>query len=386
MADTYNTDAPETVKIWSKELWREYRKADAIWDESNGFTGPDVTKNPIISVDDMQKTSGDEITIVLRLQGFGEGVVGDEVLEGKETSISTTTFKMKIDDQAMGWKSRGVMTGQRVNFDALAESRDMLSDQFKTRRAVTAANHLCGNTRQTNLHYLGSNLPQEPDSNHAYQVGAGLATLAEESLAPSNLFDLDTIDELVTSAEALSPPIRPMIYKGNPYYGLLIHPYVMADLRKSSSRWYQVMIDAVKGGRIDGNPLFTRAAGMWRNVLIFVEPHLVQGRNSSTGAAVANTRRNVFMGAGALALAYGRVERGTMDKFRWYNSTYDHGRKYYGSAGLVWGLKAPRFVVNGTSRDYGKIVVSSYSVDRKLYEIPGGNGTTTPDLGQVYTS
>jgi N4-gp56 family major capsid protein len=384
MAETYLITDAETNKTWSKEMFREWRKSDAIWDDRNGFLGDDHTKNVIYKTDELEKSAGDEVTITLRLQLAGDGVVGDEVLEGKEAAIDTTTFKMKIDDHVQGWRSRGIMTGQRVNFDALKESKDALADWWKTRRAVCAVNHLCGNTRQTKLTFTANNAPQAPDTQHIYRAGSGGglglgddATVGGDATAK---FDLQYIDRAVTLAEALQVPIKPFEWKGAPYYGMFVHPFCIEDLRNTSSQWYDMMIKGLQGGKFEGNPLFTRAVGMYRNCLIFSEPHLVQG-TSNAGAAVANTRRCVFLGAGALAMAYGRSERGTMEKFRWHSSTWDHGRKFFGSAGLVWGLKAPRFTLGGTPRDYGKIVFTFYSADRVPYVY--GN-TTTYDLGQTY--
>lgn len=384
MAETYLLTDAETNKTWSKEMFREWRKSDAIWDERNGFLGDDHTKNVIYKVDDLEKSAGDEVTITLRLQLAGDGVVGDEVLEGKEAAIDTSTFKMKIDDHVQGWRSRGIMTGQRVNFDALKESKDGLADWWKTRRAVCAANHLCGNTRQTKMTFTANNSPQAPDSQHIYRAGSGGglgvgddATVGGDTNAK---FDVSYIDRMVTLAEALQVPIKPFEWKGSPYYGMFVHPFVVEDLRANSSQWYDVMIKGLQGGKFEGNPLFNRAMGIWRNCLIFSEPYIVQG-TSNAGAAVANTRRCVFVGAGALAMAYGRAERGTMEKFRWHSSTWDHGRKFYGSAGLVWGLKCPRFTLGGTPRDFGKVVLTVYSVDRLAYTY--GN-TTTYDNGQTY--
>lgn len=388
MAEYYDITAPETTKLWSKQFWRVFRKSDAIWDPKFGFVGKDYETSPIVEVDDFEKSAGDEVTIPLGFQFGGDGVVGDQVLEGNEEAIDTQTFKFKIDDQAHGWRSRGIMSGQRVRFDIVKESMNFLKDWWKSRRAVSAVNHLCGNTRQTNMAFTANNTPQAPDTNHIYRLGAagGLgvgddATVGGDTTAK---FDLNILSKLITISESLQVPIRPFIYKGNPYYGCFVHPFVVEDLIATGTQWYDIMTKALQGGARDGNPLFTRALGMWRNVLIFVEPHLVQG-TSNAGAAVANTRRCVFFGAGALAMAYGRQERGTFEKMRWHSGTYDHGRKYYGSAGMVWGMKSPRHTINGTARDYGKIVFTVYTQDRLSYTWGSSvSPITTFDLNQHY--
>ena len=130
------------------------------------------------------------------------------------------------------------------------------------------------------------------------------------------------------------------------------------------------------GGEVRNNPFFSRALGKWGNVLIFREPHIVRGTHSSTAAAVDNSRRCVFFGAGALTMGYGRREKGAEEQFYWHSGTWDHGDKYYASAACVCGFGSPRFTVSGTARDYGKIVVTCYSRERVA---------ASDDLHQVYT-
>jgi N4-gp56 family major capsid protein len=388
MAEFYSITDPATNKLWAKQMWRVFRKADAIWDPKYEFVGKDPENNPIVEVDDFEKSTGDEVTISLGFQFGGDGVVGDQVLEGNEEALDTQPFKFKIDDQAHGWRSRGIMSQQRVKFDIVEESMKFLKDWWKTRRAVCAVNHLASNTRQTNMVFTANNTVVAADNQHIFRLGAagGLgvgddATVGGDTTAK---FDLNILAELITVAESLQVPIRPWIYKGNPYYGYFLHPFNVQDLLATGTQWYDLITKTLQGGKVDNNPIFTRAIGMYRNVLLFSEAHLPQG-TSNAGVAVANTRRNVFFGAGALALAYGRAERGNFEKMRWHSGTYDHGRKFYGSAGMVWGLKSPNFSVNGTTRLYGRIVVTTYTQDRLAYTWGSSvNPITTFDLDQHY--
>lgn len=382
MARYYDASSNETVKLWSRKLWVEHRKSDALYNTKlSGLSGEDWKTNAFVTLDEAEKTEGDRIrtTMVFQL-GDSPGTIGDEVLEGKEDSIDSDTFDLLIDQIRHGVQTGGRMNRQRVTFDTLEAAKGLLRDWWKNRRAVCAVNHLCGNTRQANLRYTGNNVPAAPDTQHIYRVNQGLGASNDETVGADTtaLLDLDVIDELVTIAEQLVPPIAPFTIDGSEYYGMLIHGDVAADLRKTSSQWYDVMKAALQGGEVRNNPFFNRALGKWRNTLIFVEPHIVQGTHSGTGAAVNNTRRNVFFGAGALAMAYGRREKGAEEQFYWHSGTWDHGDKYYASAAAVFGTKSPRFTVAGTARDYGKIVVTSYSALRVDL------GATKRDLHQLY--
>lgn len=367
MAEYYEASADETVKLWSKKLWSEFRKADAVWNDRLGLVGRDWETSAFVLIDEPQKSIGDRVSLPISFQTHDDrGVIGQEVLEGKEDFIRTDVFKILLDEQRFGWQSRGRMNGQRVHFDTLEESKRKLRDKWKTRRAVCAINHLCGNTAVSDLAYTGLNAVAAPDDQHIYRVGQGLGASNDETVNADTtaLFDVDVVDELVTIAEQLTPPIAPFMIDGNPYYGMFLHPDVVADLRKNNSEWYATMQNALRGGVTNDNPLFTRALGKWRDVLFFSEPHIIHGIHSSTGASQTSTRRNVFFGAGALCVTYGRHERGGKEHFKWYSGTWDHGACYYGSASLIWGCKGTRFTVDGTARDYGKIVVTSHSAER----------------------
>jgi len=362
----YETDRPEVVKLFSKMLWSEWRKKDAMFDPKYGFAGNPKESEGFLFylVDEPNKSAGDKVTVPYSFQiEDAPGVVGNEVLEGKEGEIETEPFSLVIDKQRHGVKTFGEMNYQRVHFDTVQEGKNKLADWWKRRRAAVVCNHLCGNTAAVDKYWTGHNSILAPDANHIFRPGS-LTTDEAVQADPTQTFDVDIVDEVTTIAELSTPPIRPFIYKGNEYYALFLHPNQVADLRESDTAWYNTMQNALRGGRDDDNPLFTRALGKWRNTIIFSEVHLCQGVHSSTGAQLPNTRRAVFCGAGSLALSYGRHYGYGDTNFRWFSSTWDHGDKYYCSASLIWGAKAIEVPVNGTPETIGKIVITTYSRER----------------------
>ena len=78
-----------------------------------------------------------------------------------------------------------------------------------------------------------------------------------------------------------------------------------------------------------------------------------------------SVRRNLFLGAQAGVFAQGnaydtmeqqRVGRDNM--MSWYEETDDYGNEKGIAVGSIFGMKATRF----NSKDFGKIVIPSYSV------------------------
>lgn len=387
MAEFYLADDPSTQKLWGRKVWRGYRRGDAFWDEKNGLVGTDETRHPIVMLDDFEKGPGDELTQTFIHQIGGRGVVGDEQLEGKETTIDSVTFKMKVDSLAHAVRTRGRMNGQRVHFKPMEEAENMLREWAKKRRSVGMINHLCGNSRQTDLAYTWNNTVSEPDSEHIYRINQGLGSSNDQTVGADNTAKLTIglIDTLLDYAESSTPPLLPFYIDGNPYYGMIIHPWSASDLRASTD-YKDIQTAALQGGLITKNPIFTRANGVYRNVIILTDHHVPQGKHSGTGAAVANTRRNVFFGAGAVAMGYGRPVPGEDgDHMKWTKATWDFGRKFGAAVELCAGMKSINFKdPTGTVRDLGRIVVTTYTQDRRAYVLPTGPQTyvTTYDEGQ----
>lgn len=383
MAEFYDVSDNETVKKWSRDLWMEFRKADAVDDPKNGLVGKDWSKHAFIHIDDLEKGPGDRVRSTFVQQLVGAGTIKDGVLEGSEETIVTATHDILIDELIHGVRTRGRMTNQRVSFDTMATAKSMLLDWWRRRRAVIKCNHLCGYTAQTDLEYTGLNAVTAIDDEHHYFAnqatplgGSNDQTVNADTNAT---FDVDIIDEVFSIATTLSPAIPPVMIDGNPYYLCFLHPWQVADIRDSSSQWYATMQNAIRGGKFNDNPLFTRALGLWGNVLFFEEPHITRGVHSSTGASQNNVRRAVFCGAGALQMAYGRYQSGAEERLKWFNGSYDHDRKFAASAGSIMGCNVPYYNFKDssgtTSRRHGSIVISTYCAPRATL--------TNPDIDQV---
>lgn len=390
-SDFYDSTRPEVIKLWAKATWTDYRLRSAMLDPANGMIGDDPETYPFVEINDFEKGPGDEITLTLHHLIGGRGAVGAEQLEGKETVTDTSTFKMKIDVLRHAVKCNALLVNkQRVPFNEMQTASRGLRDWHDERRTVRLINHLCGNSRQTDMAYAGNNTIAEPDSRHIYRCGYGLGASNDQTVGADTtaLFDVDIIPELVTIAETMTPPLKPWIYKGNPLYGMYLHPNVVQQLRKSSSKWYDEAKAALQGGMFQNNPIFSRALGFKHGVVFFSEPYIPQGKNSSTGAAVSNCRRNVFFGAGAVLTGNGVVSKdGDKDALVWANAEWDFGMKYAVAGTMSTGCKAIRFAdQTNTARDLGRIVVTSYAPEQAYaYQIangPVGSYIDTYDKGQ----
>jgi N4-gp56 family major capsid protein len=178
------------------------------------------------------------------------------------------------------------------------------------------------------------------------------------ALSSGDELTVGTIDKVVEIAKTASPMIRPIRVNGGEYYVLFIHPSQTTALRASgatSGSWADIEKARLQGGDDDIH-LFKGGSfvGVWNGVLIYESTRLPQGIHS--GAYVSNTRRAVFCGAQAAAMAVGQKYTGDQ-MFKWKEETFDYGRRLGVSVQCVWGLKKTVF----NSVDYGSIVISSYA-------------------------
>ena len=76
---SYGVNDAEAVKLWSRKTMHEALKMTF----SSRFMGSDSNSLCVIK-DDLKKSAGDRIRIILRMQLTGVGVQGDNTLEGNE--------------------------------------------------------------------------------------------------------------------------------------------------------------------------------------------------------------------------------------------------------------------------------------------------------------
>lgn len=243
------------------------------------------------------------------------------------------------------------MSEQRVPFTVRAEARDGLADWWADRIDSAFFNQLGGNTGETDTRRTGSQATLAPDGDHViYYDAAGTSHTAETSVSTTDTFNLEAIDWCVEKAETLKNPIRPIRMGKDKYWVMFLHPFQVTDLRTNTStgQWLDIQKAAMQGGQITKNPIFTGALGVYNNTILH--------SNTRVPSVQASTRRAVFAGAQAGAVAFGR--RSGKNTYSWREELFDYGNQLGVAAGSIWGLKKCRF--NGS--DHASIVVTTYAV------------------------
>lgn len=376
----YGVNAPEAVKLWSRKLAHEIRKATYI----DKFIG-ESADSLIQTKADTKKGPGDRITITLRMLLTGDGVVGDSTLENNEESLTTYTDNLIINQLRHAVRSQGKMSEQRIPFKYREEAKDGLVQWWAERYDQVFFNQMCGYTVANTAGatgtfsgpaYTGMNTITAPQtSRRLWQSISGTIT-SDETLATTDIMNLTVIDKAVERAKTATPMIRPIMYKGDKYFVMFLHPYQVTSLRTNTStgQWLDIQKSALTGGRLaygsgygangpDGknvmadeiNPIFSGALGVYNGVILHEAFRVTNGVNSSTGASLPNVRRAVLCGAQAGFIAFGG--EGGLKEMEWNEKLFDYGNQLGVKAGSIFGVKKAVF----NSLDFGSITVSTYA-------------------------
>ena len=344
MANTeYGVNHPLAVKHWAPDLMKEALKKTSY----GQFIGK--SSNSLCQVKtELSKAAGDRVRFGIRYQLQGDGVVGDATLEGNEEALVTYSDNVFINQSRHAVRSEGKMSEQRVPFSVRAEARDGLADWWAEQMDTAFFTQLAGDTSVTQATKYGHNTVNAPDSDHWVYAGS---QSSETSLSTTDTFDLTLIDYAVEKGKTAKVPLRPIdLGRGMKRYVMFLHPYQVTALRTSTTtgQWLDIQKAAMSGGNTTRNPIFTGALGEYNGVVLH--------ENTRVPSVVSNTRRAIFAGAQACAVAFGQGYGGAQ-AFSWKEELFDYQNQLGVAAGAIWGTKKCTF----NSSDIGSIVVSTYA-------------------------
>jgi N4-gp56 family major capsid protein len=352
MATTaYGVNAAEAVKLWTPKLAHEALKKTYF----KRFLG--ASSDSMIQLkNDTSTKKGDRVRILLRMQLTGDGKQGDDALEGSEEALTTYTDDVVINQLRHAVRSGGEMTEQRIPYSIREEAMQGLSDWFADRWDTWMFRQLAGHTVTTDTRYSGHNAITAPTRHIWTEAGAN----SDDDLDNSgDTFTLTMIDRAVEMAKTGTPPIRPVMVDGKPYYIVFLHPYQVTDLRTSTSTstitWHDIQRAALSGGQVRDNPIFTGALGVYNGCILHESTRVPTGV-AAAGTEQTDVRRALLCGAQSAAVAFGIGHNQT--SYDWFEQLFDYGNQLGVKSGCISGLK--KLVWN--SQDFGVVVMSSYAV------------------------
>lgn len=324
--------------LWDKELLRE--AISEMWFKQ--FMSTDK-KSPIILKTDFKKENGDNMYVGLRMKLTGEGVDGDDEMEGNEEELSVYDQNFKVNQKRNAVRLKGRMDEQRAAYNLRSEAKDavgtwlseiMEKEIFRKAGGLTA--------------FTFANTPTVPSTtagNTRIMFGGDATT--DSDIDNTDKLTLAVIFKAKAKAQTCTPKLQPIRYKGRDYYVLLIHPRQKFDLI-SDSNYTQFMREAeVRGAE---NPLISGADAVVDNVIIHVHEYVPTFSNFGSTSNLPGARA-LFLGAQAVVLGIGGTGAG------WYEKEFDMGNKWAIAAGRIFGCQKTKF----NSNDFGVIAIDTYA-------------------------
>lgn len=352
MANTaFATGDALAVKLWSKKVAVEALKQT--W--AYKFMGKD--DNSLCQIfDDTTKSPGDRIRVPLRRLAVGNGVQGDNPLEGNEERITYYSDDIFINQLRHAVREGGRFTRQLVPFDVREHARLTLQDWWADRIDTWFFNQICGNTGQSDTRFTGNQSTIAADSDHLIIAGAGPTGFSLSVAGTGHKFSLTLIDVAVEKAKTLAVPIRPIKIGGEEKYVMFLHHFQVTDMKASTTtnQWFDIQKAAMQGGNVSNNPIYTGALGEYNGVILHASARVPGFSSSAAGVTGTPIKQAVLCGAQAVGMAFGRGHG--PERYEWVEDYFDYENQFGVAAGCIAGLK--KLVFNGS--DFATIAIRTW--------------------------
>jgi N4-gp56 family major capsid protein len=359
----------EQLTAWERTVHKAARNASFVSNFAGEFS---AMVHKVEELTESEKGARAVMTLVADAEG--DGVAGDNTLEGNEEALRSYDQVIQIDQLRHAHRSKGRMAEQKSVVKFRKEAKDVLGywladrwDQmaFLTLSGVSYAFKNNGATRTgsqlADLAFAGD--VTAPSTNRYSRWDAGTSTLITGSAASNaDLVSTDTptYNMLVDlKAYATDNYIRPVRTEdGIDVFFVFMTPKGMAALKKEAG-YLAAVKDAGKRG--DENQLFKGTGhgakgGVYIDGLYIMEfRHVFNTRGAQSGSkwggGTVDGQRVLFCGAQALGMA-------DIGMPRWVEKEFDYDNQPGIATGKICGFKKPVFrsAVTGTDEDFGVIV------------------------------
>ena len=374
----FGTLTGDQLQMWSRDFWRVARNQSFI----NQFAG--AGSNAMVQrITELTKNQkGTKANITLLADMTGDGITGDNTLEGNEEALRAYDITIELDQLRFANRIAGRMTDQKTVVNFREQSRDALAyamadrcDQlaFLTLSGVAYTSKNNGALRATSGtagHELvdlefASDVSAPTSDRHLRINGAALSAGDTTAVTSSDTIGYKHIVQL--KAYAKDNYIRGIRAAGNQEtFHMFVTPQQMADLKLDSDFIANVRNAGVRGA---SNSLFAGSSSlMVDGVMIHEFRHVFNTSGATTGTSSnagdagykwgANADvvggRALFCGAQALALADIGLPEMVED-------TFDYGNQSGISVGKIFGLRKPKYNsdISGSSQDFGVIALDT---------------------------
>ncbi len=350
----------EQKTAWSMKFWRHMRNRSFV----DKFAG-ESEDSVIQRITELRRDEkGARAVLTLIADSKGDGVAGDNQLEGNEEEIQSSDIVVTMDQLRHAHRHKGKMADQRsiVNFRGAAVNN--LGYWMQDRINQMAMLSLAGISYSKNTNgsdRVGSQLPvldfagdvTAPTAYRNFRWDQGTTSLLRDdsnaNLAAADTLTWNALVDLKTQAEYYKiKPVRTP--DGISYYHIFLHHFAMNSLKKDTD-YKEALRHA--GPRGDSNPLWKGTDSIMIDGMLLSPYHhayntLGAADGSKWGGGSVDGARLVLCGAQSLGMAdIGRPD--------WEEKTFDYGNQPGISVGKIFGFRKPIFTdpTTDTAEDFG---------------------------------
>ncbi|OWY39342.1 N4-gp56 family major capsid protein [Xenophilus sp. AP218F] len=349
---------PRAVKRYSKVLGAETLAEDYF----TRFTG--TSDNAVIQQKtDLESEAGDRVSFDLSMRIRGEGVAGDDRVDGTAENLRLLTDELVVDQYRKQVSAGGTMTRKRTLHDLRGVAKDRLKDWWREYMEQVRFIYLSG-ARGINGNFIvgtgwqghAGNPLEAPDADH---ILFGGAAVSKASLTEADKMSRAVIERAAVHAEMLQEVnpdcinMQPTTIDGAPHYVLLMNPWQAHDLRQEAGigGWLEIQ-KASAAAQGKDSPIFKGGLGMIKNVVL--HEHRWGIRFDDYGASgKVQAARALLLGRQAGVIGYGSANRET--RVNWFEELKDAGNEPVFTGGIVYGFKKTRF----KGRDLGVCAIDT---------------------------
>ncbi len=362
----------EQLTIWGRRVWKAARNTSFILKNFSG-EGSNAVIQRVTELTETTKGTRAVFTLVPDLEG--DGVVGDNQLEGNEEEIKAYDQVIRYDQIRNANRLEGRLADLKSAINFRQTSRELLSNWLAQRLDELTFLIMSGvalSFRSNGAVRVGSQFPllefaadvTAPTANRHFRWDAtgGLSAADTTAIEAADTMSWDTI--VAMKERAVESFIRPVSTDdGIELYHVFVSPRQMASLKRD-----QKFVEAMKYARERGqtNPLFKgtsmggSASGIYIDGVNIVEyRHVFNTTGAAAGqkwgaAGNINGARALLVGAQALALADIGVPK-------WVEKDFDYDNSPGVSIAKLIGFKKPvwRSQITGTMEDFSIIAVDT---------------------------
>lgn len=352
------------LRTWSFDFWKEVRNQSFVTNFLG--TGPD---SMIQRVSELKETNkGNRATITLVPNSVSGGVAGDNMLRGKEDSITTQEMDVVFDQYRMAYANKGRMSDQKavVKFrevakDHLAYNMAKFVDElaFQTLAGIPYTTNLDGSTRTVGeaaqLEYA-SMVTAPTALRHLRWDAANSKLVANAATTAITIADKINYKALVMAkAHMVSKRIKGIRINGKETYHVFLDPISMANLKLDPDFLANLRAAAAAVGR--DSEIFKGGIptvdGLVVHETIYAPTTFGAASGSKYGVdGKVEGARILICGAQALAFA-------DINAPFWEEEKQDYGNNLGVSIGKMFGMRKPVFTntYSKSSEDFGVVAL-----------------------------